>query len=252
MPGTDLIVQVRLQDAVLHERRATCFVALVIVVECAPLARDRRLVDDSDKWLGDLLADHVGVDARALAVEVRFHAVADRLVQQDTAGTGCENHGHFTGRRSARVEQDHRPVDGLLDHRCQALFRIPVELFAGCDVREAGLHLVTLLGGNGDRDARHRSMIGDEFAVERRDHDALILVGPVNGNLVDSLIHRARRRFDKFHHRQLLVDTDVRPGHRRLVEVAHTHGIEGLRRRNLACPLRWPRRCVPPPASREG
>src|SRR5690606_423587 len=83
----DGVVQVRLQDAVFHQYRAPAFVTLVVVVERATLFRDRRLVHDSNEGLGHRFADHVGIDARALAVEVGFHAVADRLVQQDAAGT---------------------------------------------------------------------------------------------------------------------------------------------------------------------
>ena len=74
---------------------------------------ERAIVDDRDEVGRDLAADHVGEDADVLAVEVGLHAVADRLVQQDAAGSGREHHGQLAGRRAAGVEQDHRAIDGL-------------------------------------------------------------------------------------------------------------------------------------------
>src|SRR5690606_40518945 len=77
LAGPDRGVQVRTQDAVLHQDRAAARVALVVVIARAALARDGRLVDDRDERLRDLLADHVRIDARPLAVEIGFHAVTD-------------------------------------------------------------------------------------------------------------------------------------------------------------------------------
>ncbi len=227
-------MQVGLQDAVLDQHRAAGLVAFVVVIECAPLARDRRLVDNRDERLGNLLADHVGIDAGALAVEVGFHAVPDGLVQQDAACTGREDHRHLACRRPPRVEQDHRAVDGLLHHRVQAFLGIPAELFARRDVGKPGLDFFAAPRRNRHGNARHRPVIRDQLAVERRDHHALVLVRPVDGDFLHRLVHGLRLRLDELHQRQLLVDADVGPRHRCLVQVARAQRIERLRRDNLA------------------
>ncbi len=179
----DLVVQVRLQDAVLDHDRAAGLVALVVVIQRAAFTRNGRLVDDRDKRFRNFLADHVGVDARALAVEVGLHTVADCLVQQDAACARCQDNWHLTRRWPTRIKQDHGAVDGFLDHPVETLLGVPAELLARRDVRIARLHFFALARGNKHRYPRHRPMVGDELAVKRCDHNALVAVTPIHGNL---------------------------------------------------------------------
>ena len=66
----------------------------------------------------DALADAPGEGRGALAVEVAFEAMADRLVQEDAGPAGAEHHGHLARRGVDRGEVDlgltHRRVDRVL------------------------------------------------------------------------------------------------------------------------------------------
>jgi hypothetical protein len=54
----------------------------------------------------------------ALAVEVAFQPVADRLVQQDAVPAGAQHHVHLAGRAGDRVEVDQRLAQRLVDLSC--------------------------------------------------------------------------------------------------------------------------------------
>ena len=71
-------------------------------------------------------------------------------------------------------------------------------------------------------------MVGYEVAVERCDHDALVSVSPVHGDLVDRRIHRLGFFFHELEHRQLLVDADVTPGDAGLIQIARAERVERL------------------------
>ena len=190
-------MQVRLQYSILDHHGTACLVTLIIIVQRAAFARNRRLVNDGHERLGDFLAHHVRIDARALAIEVGLHAVTNRLVQQDATGTRCENDRHLTRRGAARIEQDHCAIHGFLDHRAQAFLRIPVEILPRGDVRIAGLDFVAFLCSDRQCHARHRPVVGYETTLQRCDHDALVLVGPVDGHLLDGRIQRFGLGFDE-------------------------------------------------------
>ena len=80
----------------------------------APVA-DRAVVDDGNARRRDPLADAAGEGRRALAVEVAFEPVADRLVQQDAGPAGAEHHLHFAGRRGDGLEVDQRLCERDVD-----------------------------------------------------------------------------------------------------------------------------------------
>ena len=85
--GRDGVVQVGGEHAVLHQHGAAGRVALVVHVDRAARAGLGAVVDDGDERGGHDLAQLVGVDGGALAVEVGLHAVADGLVEQDPRAT---------------------------------------------------------------------------------------------------------------------------------------------------------------------
>ena len=111
----DLIVQVRLQYAVLDHYRFAGFVAFVVIVQRTTLARNIGLINDRYERFGNLLANHVGVDAGTHAVKVCLHAVTNRLMKQNAARTCCQNYGHLTHWRTYCLKLDHGASDGLVD-----------------------------------------------------------------------------------------------------------------------------------------
>ena len=112
----DLVMQIRLQNAVFDHHSAAGLVAFIVIVQRAAFARNRRLINHGHEWFGDLLADHVGVDTRALAVKVGFHAVTNRLVQENAAGPGRQDHRHLAIGRTPCFKLDHCAIDRLFDH----------------------------------------------------------------------------------------------------------------------------------------
>ena len=127
----DRVVQVGREHAVLHEVRRAGVVALVVDVDRAARALVGGVVHDVDERLGDPLADLVGVDRDALAVEVRLHAVADRLVEEDARGAGGEHDRHLARGRRHRVEEHRRPRDRLAHDAVEPLRRVEVEARRG-------------------------------------------------------------------------------------------------------------------------
>jgi hypothetical protein len=92
------VLQVAAQDAVFDEHRARRGIALVVDRERPAAIRNRAVVDDSDARRGNALADAAAEGRRALAIEVAFQAVADRLVQQDAGPARPEHDAHHSGR----------------------------------------------------------------------------------------------------------------------------------------------------------
>ncbi len=88
-------------------------------------------------------------------------------------------------------------------------------------------------------------MIGNQPAVQRCDHHALVAVRPVDRDLFDGRVAGLRRALDELQHRQLLVDADIAPRHRGMVEVAGRERVKGLRRSHASagCDRRRGARC---------
>ena len=157
-------MQVGLENAVLDHDRAPGLVAFIVIVQRTSFARNTRLVDNGDKGLGDLLADHVRIDADTFTIEVCLHAVADCLVQEDAASTCGQDYGHLARRRAPCIKQDHGAIDGFLDHLCQSLLGVPAKLFTCGDVRVSRLHFITLLCRHENGGAGHWAVIRYQVA----------------------------------------------------------------------------------------
>jgi hypothetical protein len=96
-PRVEAILHIALQDAVFDQDRLAGRGAFVVDAERA--AAGVTVVDDA-------LADPAGKGAGALAVEVAFQAVADRLVKHDARPARPEQHRHLSRGRRDRVQID--------------------------------------------------------------------------------------------------------------------------------------------------
>ncbi|MNC48879.1 hypothetical protein D3C75_980240 [compost metagenome] len=106
--GVELVLHVALEHAVLDQRGALGRRALVVQTQRAAAARQGAVVDDGAQARSHRLADPAAVGRTALAVEVAFQAMADRLVQQHAAPAVAEHHRHAAGRRRDGLEVEQR------------------------------------------------------------------------------------------------------------------------------------------------
>ncbi len=168
-------------------------------------SRDRAVVDDGDALRRDALADAAGERARALAVEVAFEAVADRLVQQDAGPAGAEHDGHRAGGRVARARLSSAWSTACcgvaLEHRVGEIAVVEAPAAAGV----ALLAPAVLLDDHGERHAHQRPHVGGEHAVAARDQDRLVLAGERRHHLRDARIARARHALEPLEQRHLAV-----------------------------------------------
>ncbi len=239
-------MQIGSQDAVFDHHGSAALVPFVVIIQCAAFSRNRSLIDDRDERLCHFLADHVGINTGALAIEVGFHAVADSFVQQDAACAGRKDDRHFSGWRSPGFEQDQGPVDSFPHHLVDALVGIPREFFPRGNIRIAGLRFPVTGCRYLYGQPCHRPVICNQVPIQCRDQHPIICICPEYRHFLHRGIRRARDRIDALQYRQLLVDTDVGPGDFGTIEIPGFFRIECLGRDRTAavCDRRGrPRRC---------
>jgi hypothetical protein len=167
-------------------------IALVIDVERSAPPVDGAVIHHRDPGCGHALADAPGKRRAALAVEIAFEAMADRLVQQHTGPARPEHHGHGAGRCRPR-----RQVGCRLVHRLGGVF--PEDVVAEVSVVEtpaaAGAALFTpavFLDDHLQRQARQRPHVGGKNTVGARHQDDLVFSGQRGHHLHHPAIERAR------------------------------------------------------------
>src|SRR5215218_5342911 len=116
LPGADQVPHVVGQDTALDEHVVARRRALVVDRVCAPLARQRPIVDQRDERRRDLLAGAAAEHRRVLGHEVGFEAVAACLVEQDAAGALLQHHRQLARRRRPRSQHRERPAGGRTRH----------------------------------------------------------------------------------------------------------------------------------------
>src|SRR3954468_15390679 len=89
-----LVLQIADEHAVLNEGRTLGRRGFVIDIQRATATRQRAVIDDRAFLARHALTDAIGECGRALAIEVAFEAVPDRLMEQHTGPTWAEHHGH--------------------------------------------------------------------------------------------------------------------------------------------------------------
>ena len=108
----------------------------------------RAVVDNGHERLGHLFADHGRVGGDAFAVEIRLHAVADGLVQQDSRDAGAQHDGHFARRRLHGLEQDQGPIDRRLGDLLDEGRGVGGEVLAAAEI-PGGPLVLAVFGGHG-------------------------------------------------------------------------------------------------------
>ena len=180
------VLHVAGEDAVLDQHGALGRVALVVDRQRAAAIGQRAVVDHGDALGRDLLADAPGEGRAALAVEVAFEAVADRLVQQDARPAGAEHHRHGTGRRGVGTE-----IDACLMHRVarvvvQAVVAEPAIVVTPAAAGAALLAAAILFHDHRDRHPHQRTHVGGHVAVAARHHHHLPRARNVRHDLGDA------------------------------------------------------------------
>ena len=103
-PRIEGVLHVADQDAVLDQGGALAGRAFVIDVQRATATIQGAVINDGYPRRGHALANAPGVDTGALAVEVAFQAMADRLVQQHAGPAWPQHHRHHPGRGRDRLQ----------------------------------------------------------------------------------------------------------------------------------------------------
>ena len=226
MAGREVVVQIGLEDTLLHQGRPARGVALVVHVERAELMRQVALIDHVDEGRRHRLADHVGVDAGADAVEVGLHAVTDRLMQQHAARARGQHDGHLAGRRPLGVEQHQGARHHLVHLRLEAPVGVEAQSVPRPERAQVALGLGAALGRDHQPQQDAGPPIHEQVPVERRDQHPLVGIGQLHRDLVDGRIGGTHQRLHFLNQRQLLVEPDLGPGALNRIEIALTPGVE--------------------------
>ena len=114
-----LVLQIATQHAIFDQHVFLRGHPFVVHVERSAPAADGAVVDHRAKRARHLLADAPAEGRHALAIEVRFEAVAHRFVQQNPRPAGPQHHRRFAGRRVHRIQLH----DGLARGFASEMFR---------------------------------------------------------------------------------------------------------------------------------
>ncbi len=166
--------------------------ALVVDVERSAPAFQRAVVDDRAQLRGDALADAARERRRALAVEVPFQAVPDRLVQQHAGPARAEHDGHRAGGRRHGLEVHERLAHCLARVRNCAFECDRIQAEAAATAAEALLAPPVLLGDDRNVDAHQRPHVAGERAIARHHQDYFVQRADRGHHLGDARVHAAR------------------------------------------------------------
>ena len=97
--GVQLVLHIAPEHAFLDQRRALRRRAFIVDVERTAATSERAVVNHSAQLRGHALPDTTGERGSALAIEIAFQAVTDRLVQQHAGPAGAQHDRHVAGRR---------------------------------------------------------------------------------------------------------------------------------------------------------
>src|SRR5258708_527466 len=245
-PGVEAILQVTAQDPVLDQPGALRRRAFIVNVERATAARERAVIHYGAARAGDALAQAPAEGRSALAVEIAFEPVADRLVQQDAGPAGPEHHGHRAGRCVHGLE-----IHQCLAHRLACQFQGPIlahQFGQRVAATSAGVSLLTapvLLGDHRHVHAHQRPYVGRQRAVAGGDEHDFVYRMHAGHHAHDARVHAAGLAIDALEpghllfvgeapqpvHRLIeLVAVDAPPGLHRTGPAANSDGARGARR----------------------
>ena len=146
--------------------------AFVVDGQRAAALIDRAIVDHRHARRGDPLADPAGEGRRALAVEVAFEPVADRLVEQHAGPAGAEHDLHLARRGGDRFEIGQRLGERDVDRPApRRLLEQAVIEVAPAEPVVAGLAPAILFGDDLHPEPDQRPDVRSDEAVGADDVD---------------------------------------------------------------------------------
>ena len=185
-------MNVAAQDAVLDERRALRRRTFVVDVQRAAPPIEGAVIDHRDIVCGDFLANAIREGRCALAVEITFQSMANRLVQQDTRPARTQHDRHGARRRGHGVQIDQR-----LAHRFAPMLERGIALQQLIESEAAAAAAIALLApavlfhDDRDVDAHQGTHIRRQHAVARGDQHDLMHRGQGGHHLLDAGIETA-------------------------------------------------------------
>ncbi|MNQ20466.1 hypothetical protein D3C85_335550 [compost metagenome] len=235
--GVQLVLHVALEYAVLDQRGALGRRAFVIHAERTTAAGQGAVVDDGAQTRGDLLAHAPAVGGTALAIEVAFQAMADRLVQQHPGPAGAHHHRQGAGRRGNRLEIDQGLAQRLAGVTHGAILAHEVAVVATPAATVAAtLAAAVLLDDHADIEAHQRANIDAQTAVLRRHQDAIPDPGEADRDLFDPRIESPRGHIDLLEQFDFLRPADHVQRVFRRIQGGDLRAAEGLHPRVLPGP----------------
>jgi hypothetical protein len=175
--------------------------AFVIDVERAAAALDRAVIDHRHTRRCDTLPDAPGERARALAIEVAFEAVPDRLVQEDARPAVTQHNGGVAGGRVTRAEIEQRLIDRTMRVVGGELVGEHAVVGAPATTGGALLPSAVLLDDDVHRQAHERTHVGGDEAVAARHQNGFVFAGERCHHLHDAWIARAGHLLDALEQR---------------------------------------------------
>ena len=173
----------------------------VVHVERSAAAADGAVVDHGAQLAGHLLADAAAEGRNALAIEIRFQAVAHGFMQQDARPAGTQHHGHLAGRRIHRVQHGDGLARGFAGEMLRRLLvQEKIQVHAPAAAGVAALRRPAVLPRQRrNAHARQRLPVEREHAVAGRHQHVAQIVGIDRLHLKDARIVSARRAVGALH-----------------------------------------------------
>ena len=189
-----LVLQVAAQNAVFDQNVALRFVAFVVHVERAAAAADGAVVDHGAERARHLLADASAERRDALAIEVRFEAMADRFMQQHAGPAGTEHHDLFAGGRFHGVELHDRLARGFSGEVFRGALLLKIFQFVASAAARVSLlrNAVSVPRQHENAHAGQRLPVEVQHAVAGRDQNVPQVVGIRHLHLKHARIVSAR------------------------------------------------------------
>ena len=114
-PRVEPVLHITFEDPVLDQDVLLRRGAFIVDRERAAPLVDAAVIDHRHARRANPLANPARKSTGALAVEITFEPVANRLVEQDPRPAGPQQHGHLTGWRIDTLQIGERLRQGLID-----------------------------------------------------------------------------------------------------------------------------------------
>src|SRR5450830_1074628 len=186
------VLDIALEDAVFNQHIAGADVAFIIDIERAPAVGDGAIIKHGHAFGSHTLADPTTERAGALAVEITFQSMTNRLVQQNAGPSGPKHHGHLTSWRRAGFQVDqrgfHRLIDVLRDQRLIKISQPKAPTATSRAHFTPHLAADALFGNHRHRQAHQWAYIGRQRAVGTRHQHHVVFARHARHDLRDARV----------------------------------------------------------------